>query len=106
MSGELFPIIADSLDIVLSVIGFVPGLGDIADAIAVGLNMYLQDPIAIFLSVIAITPVAGHLTGAIKIVMKLVKILEVFFAFPQLRLLAAIGGLIFVGAIYYFIYYI
>ena len=78
------------LDTILTTIGLIPegalsatgaeGIQTAADGIGLIINMILQDPLGIILSIFAIVPVVGLVSGPIKILYKIVKLLEIFFS--------------------------
>lgn len=107
------PYLLDIVDIVLSVIGMIPfavpiagQIGVAADASAIVLNAMADEPIAMILSIFAVVPLAGEFSGAIKIIYKIVKILEYVLASPLIKIGIAILGLVLIIGIYYFIYFI
>ena len=109
----LFPLVAGVIDIALTVVGMIPStvpiagqVGLVTDAVSVVLNALLDDPFMMILSVISLIPVAGQLSGAVKIVYRVAKILHRILANPLVPVATAIISLLLIGGVYYFIYYI
>lgn len=74
----LFQTFLDLADIVLSVVGFIPGPGTACDGVAIVLNLIRRDPISAVLSVFSLIPIGGAPAGAAKIIYKAIKILKMF----------------------------
>ena len=109
----IFPYLIDILDIALTIVGLIPApvpiagqAGMVADIVTIGLNALSQDSIGMVLSTISVIPIAGEFSGTIKIIYKVVRILERIMASPMIKIVVALGTLGLIGFVYYFIFFI
>ena len=105
------PVLFGIVDIILTLVGLIPEpvpiAGQVAivtDGLTVALNLLLDDPIATVLSVLSLVPFAGIFSGVLKIIYRVVLIIDYFVNISLLKIAAAVGTLACIGFAYYFIY--
>jgi len=100
----------DILDIGLTFVGLAPegtlmGAEIAADAATIVLNLLNDDPMAVILSILSLVPLAGQLSGALKIIYKVVKVVDMFMRSEILKIITSVIILSLLAALYYFIYF-
>ena len=66
------------LDLFLSAGGNILGVGAAMDIITVIINIILGDMLGIILSLISIIPLIGNVTGVMKVIYRLIKVIRLF----------------------------
>lgn len=66
----------DALQLVLDLVGMVPGAGAVADVLNTGISVYRGDFIGAFLNIVSAVPGAGDIAGGAKIVKNAGKYLD------------------------------
>lgn len=75
---SVFVIVLNIADLILSIGGNVPGFGAIADCLTVIINILLGDILGVILSLISIIPIVGNVSGIMKVIYRLIRIVKIF----------------------------